>query len=229
MRWLRGIESAKLERGSLAGGHGRIIVRALIAIGLLAIAAGILVPSLQHKQKREALTAFDEVGPGEIEGNLCTNDFFGFSIAPPRNWHYASREVLKRHLEREKESDRQNVALIFLSFRFRKATRDLGTFNPSLFVFAERLSNMPGVSSSEEYLLGCFRQTKERNPDCGTPTRPYKYPIGDQTFWRLDVRGRLQGRIANTSHLAALRGSYAFSIAVAWENDEDGRVLAPRR
>lgn len=214
-----------LESGNLQVGHGGIVVRALIAIALIAIAVGIIVPKLGRKEKGEIRSAFEEVGPGHIEGNLCTNRFFGFSIALPETWYHASREGLRRRLQSEKKSDRQNVAFILLSFKFPKSTRELDTFKPSLFVFAERLSNMPGVSSAHEYLLECFRQRKETNPHFSKPTGPYKCVVGRETFYGLDATGRLQGRMANTSQLAVIKKGYAFSIAAAWESDQDGKVL----
>ncbi len=207
--------------------HAGIAVRVLVAVSLLAITGGVLLPKVAPKRKIP--TAFDEVGPGRIEGNRYVSDFFGFSIEPPAGWYLESRKVLRRRLQKEKGSDRENVAFMLLVFKFPWTSRPSGSFNSGIFVLAERLSNMPGVRTADEYLLACLKQREEKTPQHGKPKGPYKRVVGGKDFYGLDCKFRLQGRMADTSHLAIIKRDYARSTYAVWGTQEDRRVLAKVR
>lgn len=217
--WERG-----LKRSALPTLSARVAVHIFIAISLLAITIGFLAP--KFVPKRRVLTAFDEVGPGRVKGNLCTNDFFGFSVRFPRGWHTRTRASLKRFLEHRKKSDRRNVAVILAAFKIAHGTRDAETFNPSLVVGADRLSNLQALSGAREFLLRAVQERESDGLYYGAPNAPYKWGAGKEVFFRVDGKRALQGKIVNTSHLAVIKKGYAFSIALAWESEEDGKVLA---
>ena len=48
---------------------------------------------------------------------------------------------------------------------------------------------------------------------------------GGEKFFGLDWKTRLQGRMVDTSHLAAVKKGYFFTIYAAWESRADGSLL----
>jgi hypothetical protein len=97
--------------------------------------------------------------------------------------------------------------------------------NPYMFVVAERLSNVPEVTTADKYLLGSMEHARNKGREIREPRGPYKCTVGGEEFFGLDSKRRLQGRMVDTSHLAAVKKAYFFTIFAAWEGDADGSVL----
>lgn len=102
--------------------HGKIILKALIALPLIAVGAGLVVPRLPRKQ--QALTASQEVGPSRMEGNLYTNDFLRLSIRVPEGWRAETGERLRQLVRESSELAREYMALILAAFARRSAARE---------------------------------------------------------------------------------------------------------
>ena len=143
-------ETGRAERDSFRSIRGAVVVRIVVAVSLLAIAAGLLVPSFSPKRK--TVTAFQEVGPGRIEGDRCFSDFFGFSIELPRGWSIASTTELRQRLAEQEPSERRNALLILLVTKYPARATEGRSYNSRLFIVGERVSNVPGVTTADKYL-----------------------------------------------------------------------------
>jgi hypothetical protein len=161
-----------------------------------------------------------------MAGNLCTNDFFGFSIEVPETWHAMSKSNLAGYLRAQEGSDVFNVAPILVAFKHGDDVPETDAFDPSLIVGAERLSNVPGVRTAREYLQDVKSSPDEEGFYKEDLKGPFSCLVGGQRFYGLDGKGQLEGTTMNTRLLVSVRKDYFFVIATAWESEEDGKVLA---
>jgi hypothetical protein len=212
-----------LQRMPVSACSGKFVVQAMILVALAAIAIGLFWPDFQSKRK--SLTAWEQVGPGRIKGNLCTNDFFGFSIEVPKGWRPLPREELRRRLESESDFDRKNVSLILAAFKVPRRGSQAEPLHSALIVGAERLTSVFGAGTARDYVRRIVRKREREQSAWGTPRGPYKCVIGGQEFLRLDCDNYVRGRTGNTSLVVIAKKNYVLAIGTGWENEDDRKTL----
>jgi hypothetical protein len=200
---------------------GFSIISIIIVIALIAIAVGLLLPKIIPKRKLPA--AFDEVGVGRMEGNLCINDFFGVSIQAPEGWQVDSEETLRRWLRQKSKDDQKHMAIVFFALKPRKPAT--GVVEPMLLIAARRLSSMPEVKTMDDFMERTQRIRERKAYNTGDPGKPYKAVLGGQACIRLDAGQRYGTGVVNSVLFAMLRRGYALSIGGTWQTDEDRRAL----
>ena len=211
----------RLQNLSVHSRPGFSIISIIIVIALIAIAAGLLLPKIAPKRKIPP--AFDEVGVGRMEGNVCINDFFGFSIRVPEGWQIDSEETLRRWLRQRSKDEQKHVAMVLVAARALKPAP--GVVQPMLLIGARRLSSIPEVKTVEDFMKHTQRIRERQGYNTGDPGKPYEAVLGGEACLRLDAGQRYGNGLVNSVLLAMLRRGYALSIAGAWQTEEDGRAL----
>lgn len=201
--------------------RGFSIISIIVVIAVLAIVAGLLLPKIVPKRKIPA--AFDEVGVGRMEGNLCISDFFSLSIRVPEGWQVMPRDDLKSFIAKQNKSDQQNMAVVLVAARALKPAP--GIVEPMLMVAGRRLSSIREVKTVEDFMEHTQRIRERKRYNTGDPGKPYEAVVGGKAWLRLDAGQRYGNGVVDSVLLARLSCGYALTIAGAWQTEEDRRAL----
>jgi hypothetical protein len=220
----------------------KLFVKAVVAISLVLIAVGILVPGLRPgKGHWEAVARLKE---GHVRGNTYYNKEFGLQLKFPRGWYVLNEREMDRlrldgaRLVSGDERGALNQAIEskreapFLLFVMKYPPRGDRRENASLILIGATVegieSPMPFGNGKEflEYMIKSQIGTT-LPPDYRVTKRPYPCPLGGCPFFRADFRWNLPrgGGIVRQSWLAQLDKKRLLMIICSWTRDRDRSTL----
>jgi hypothetical protein len=161
------------------------------------------------------------VDRGITNPGIYINPGFGFSFKYPKEWtvHGEATNQHIRELGKEKivesgavSSSSAEVALkhtyqLLTVFRHPVGTPGV-TFNPGIFVIAEKVSHAPGIINGKDYLLN-LRVILLKTGHQAQLKEPMEYHFGGSQFFREDYAIEINGVHVVQSYFAKVANGYA--------------------
>jgi hypothetical protein len=170
---------------------------------------------------------------GVVTGRNYTNSFFAFAMTLPEDWPVAGSEVLKRvqeagHKMMSKAGGKETEALLeaaepnirYLLMITEKPYGAPVAFNSSIIFMSERLSDVPGVKTGEDYLFQVDKMLRSAQMPYQQKGAPEKVLIGGKTFYRATYTATMMGQTLVQSYATTMIKEHALSIILTAGGDD---------
>ncbi len=181
--------------------------------------------------------AAKELSYGTFEDGVYANDYLGFSLQLPEDWHIQSQaqlqaqtemgqdliagddELLKRQM---KASEQQSVSL-FSAFQYQVGqTREI---NPNITGVVERVSLLSGVKSGADYHKHAKDLLTKGQMDYRFSTPVYSVSLNGKNFDVLYAELHFQGVVVKQKYYASLIEDYILLFVTSYGNDQQDKML----
>ena len=158
---------------------------------------------------------------GSWTGSTYRNDFFGFSITVPEDWHIAGKEEMKALLE-DAEADASTAGLFYTARYsaddFMKNENE--DFNPNIVLIVENLS-LPGRKIDTTKYVSLYRKNlSPAMPGHAIQSETNK-TIGGQEFTSLQSQSNFEGIHISQEHLICVKNNYAVIFVLTTLDDSE--------
>lgn len=202
----------------------KIIFLSIIAIGLIAC------------QKHGKPSDFDY---GKVVNNVYSNAFFRFEMTLPAKWNVLPQNeaeaqqrqgmkvVANANEDMKKAAEKSEINTANLLSVFQFPMEDLSvSFNPSLIMVAEKVSETRSIKSAADY-LSQSRKVLLQTPisfdsiDSGNEMER----VGGQLFNKMNVAIKGESGKIHQTYYCFLSEGYALCIVLSYVNDEQKQTL----
>jgi hypothetical protein len=167
-----------------------------------------------------------------ISHNVYENKYFSFSLPLPDGWHVADNKTEEYIRQTSKQAIVENAPTLETALKeVEKTTYQLlilsqypigssGNTNPYLIVGAEKVSQVPGIKSGEDYLSQATKLLLQQ-----FPYEPlgeiYEYELDGKPFYRIDmVLDSQAGRIYQ-SYISMVSREYVLTFILTAQTEEE--------
>lgn len=175
-----------------------------------------------------------EVSKGRMEKSVYRNDYFGFKVAIPPDWHAQDKETQKQMNEIGTEAFSGSDKNLESAIRASQArTADLFSVNehpldslvasnPGIICVAEMVYGVPGVKTGEDYLLQVKRTLKAGQMNYSFPSETISTEsVGGKDFSVLSLELQAEGVTVRQEYYVAVMKGYALSFILSYQFDEE--------
>ncbi len=198
----------------------------------LAVLAVIALVALQACRPKPT----EQVDLGSLEGSTYSNQYFEFAITVPSTWSIQNREAItemgkqgaeliagdnkamKKMLDQANEATSLNL---FASFQHEVGAPV--TFNPSVLIVAERVTQLPGVKLGKDYLFHARKLLEMSQMDVAFNQEMYSRSISGFDFDVLPVEMNV-GHVVKQLYYSTIVKGYALCIISSYL-DEDQKSM----
>ncbi len=183
----------------------------------------------------------DNFDYGHWTGTTYRNDFFGFELTVPADWHISGdanaelREAMNTANElgftNEKEAAKilkaaeVTTANLFMVARYTdEEATEKEAFNPNILSLAENIS-LPGKAVSQADYVQAFRQNATKTVPGLVILSEETKKIGNRDFTSLRASFGIQGVVIQQEHLIRLEKGFALVFALTWVDDQEKTKL----
>ena len=208
-----------------------------LVIAMLLIAVVSLTGCNKSRKIPNAIpTNFDY---GSWIGSTYRNDFFGFSITVPNDWHIAGKEDMKAmiqdaqdmdiwnkdELERQKKIAGETTANLFFVARFTdEEAMEKEVFNPNINLTVENVS-LPGKQIDQASYVNILRQNLSKAlPGLVIKSQTNK-TIGSQEFTSLQLQFSIEDVFIFQESLICMKNGYAMLFVMTNIDDSEKQQL----
>jgi len=211
---------------------------ALTFVIAMLLYAVVSVPGCDKSRKipNKIPTNFDY---GSWTESTYRNDFFGFSVTVPKNWHISGQEEIKAIIEEGKNLDFMNkkeaekqlkiaevtTANLFMVARYtEEESMEKEESNPNIVLAAENIS-LPGKKIDHTQYINIYRQNLPKSiPSLVIKSQTNKM-IGGQEFTSLQMQFTLEGMTISQEHLICVKNGFAILFGLTFLDDSDKQQL----
>lgn len=191
----------------------------------------IMLPAFLHAYDGNSLDY------GIVTGRIYTNAFFGMTVGIPERWQIQDSEASKLIIERGKKlfsggnadlktalDASQKSSVNLLTF-MKHPSVPAASFNPSFVCLAEKVSQHPGITKGEDYLISVKKLMARSKTAYVFDEKISSVMIGGIPFAVITGRAA-SGRVTVTQHFyAAVRNGYALSFITSGSNEDEQAEL----
>ena len=178
-----------------------------------------------------------EIGYGEIENGVYSNQYFNMSVSAPETWIIQSQAAQKMLMETGgsllagedknvkamlKEAEEQTVNL-FSFFKHEQGTPV--PFNPSIMSVAENMVNMPGVKRGSDYLYHVKSFLESGQLEYKFPSEIESKVISGISFDILPAEINAGNLVVNQEYYAARINDYVLSFILSYSSESEQAEL----
>ena len=176
---------------------------------------------------------------GTWTGSTYKNDFFGFSITMPENWHIANKEEVKALMQEGQEAEFFNkdevkkitkkaeitTANLFFASRYTtEQSIEEEVFNPNINLVVENLASAGNKIDRAKYVK-IFRQNITKMAPGSQIKSETTKTLGGKEFTSLLLEINTEEFTFYIESLVCLEKNFAFAFALIWFDDEEKEQL----
>ena len=177
------------------------------------------------------------VDPGILGKNTYSNEFFGFEMTLPDDWHPLDQEGMnmvsqaggravagknKRLKTAVKAAENGSYNLV-MAYQYPVGSRV--PFNPAIGAVAQRADMLPGVRSGRDYLLYLKRFMSQSRVKMDFSPDIERVNIGGVDFDHIYAEASLGNTIVSQEYYASVRKGYVLSFLISYvEGDQYGAL-----
>jgi len=170
---------------------------------------------------------------GDVIENRYKNKFFDLELELPKAWVLLSEEEMERLMqtgediasESDKTYDVTELEILNLLGVFKYPFDEVVAMNPNLYISAEYLDEMKGISSSEVYLEQARAGIEHLGETIVFEKAVDTVTIQEKTFTRSQATIDLGYMVIYQVHYVSLTSGYALNIFATYMEDEDLEMI----
>ena len=181
--------------------------------------------------------ASDEIDFGTFKNSIYQNNYFGMSVAIPKDWSIQDQQAQQRLMKTGgklisgddknlqavlKASELQSVNL-FGVFKYPQGSAV--TFNPSILAIAENVRQLPGIKRGKDYHFHARKLLESSQMEISFPKDIYTQQLGGIDFDVMEMEVSIRGIVVKQKYYATIMKGYALSIIVSFTTDEEQASL----
>lgn len=179
----------------------------------------------------------NDIGFGEITGDVYVNEYFNMSISVPKGWAVQSQAAIEEISDRGgdliagedknlqlaiKEAEKQTVNL-FAFFKYEQGSPV--EFNPSIIAVAERVTYMPGIKRGSDYLFHVKRILQAGQVRYTFPQETYTKEISGVSFDVMPAEISMGAMTVSQEYYATRIKGYVLSFVLTYSSELEIKEL----
>ena len=206
--------------------HLNTFKRVLVTMGVLFLVAQIL-----------ACKGSTSIDSGTLDTGIYSNDFFGFSLTLPDDWHPLDQGGMNKVTQAGGSALAGKNKKIKVSIQAAKNgsynllmayQHPLGTrvpFNPAIGAVAQKVDKLPGIKSGRDYLLYIKRFMANSRVRMSFSPKIERVNIDGVDFDQLYAEANMGQTVVSQEYYASVQKGYVLSFILSYVDDDQYDVL----
>jgi hypothetical protein len=175
----------------------------------------------------------DEIDFGAFTNSVYHNNYFGLTMTAPSDWSIQDQQQQQQLTAAGSKlmyGDDQNqkavlkaaeLDTVHLFAVFRYPLGSPVSFNPSVMSLAEKVSQLPGIKTGEDYLFHVKKALSTGQMQISFPTNDYTVQLGGNDFSVMESEMTINGVTVKQKFYSAIMKGYALNFIMSYTTDQD--------